>query len=67
MAVGVWKPSVVLLPPLVAVSVLDALPCSKKLWPVEPTVSELLGVIVFTESVVPTATLPVKFALLEMV
>lgn len=61
-AVGVWKPTVVVFAPLVAVSVLEALPCRRKLCPVAPIVSELVGVTVFTESVVAIATEPVKLA-----
>ena len=61
-AVGAWKATVVVLAPLVAVMVLELLPCSVKLWLVAPTVKLLLGVIVLAVSVPPTVAPPFKDA-----
>lgn len=62
LAVGFWKATVVVLAPLVAVIVLLALPCIKKLWVVAPTVSALVGVMVLAVNVPVTVAPPFKLA-----
>jgi hypothetical protein len=62
LAVGVWNDIVVTFAPLVAEMVLLALPCTRKLCVVAPTVSDEVGVNVFAVSAPVTVAPPFKLA-----